>query len=357
MELKNRVSAFARLGTFLNDVLNDKVGAGAYDNKLIDLSKELSALFAEVHIYNGWFTKQNVISAVKGIADMLDEKSLENWVSKYPFLQKSTDAKQVGVIMAGNIPMVGFHDLLCILISGNRIVARLSSDDNKLLPLVVRALVFIEPRFESFIYFADGKIEKIDAMIATGSNNSSRYFEYYFSKYPHIIRKNRNSVAVLEGNESPEQIAELGKDIFQYYGLGCRNVSKLMIPRDYVIDRFYEGIYSYSYVMDNKKYANNYEYNRTVYLMNSVKGLLDNNFLMLKEDIGIASPVGVLYYERYVDKDTLKLKLKADSQSIQCVVSQDPSIYKPVINFGYTQCPTVLDYADGVDVMEFLGKL
>ncbi len=352
MNIKERVSTFKKLGEFLNDVLNDTV----QEKSLLEVSSQLTKLIDEVHVYNGWFTKQNVTSAIRSIVQMLDENMLEEWVKKYPQLETSKSVKQVGVIMAGNIPLVGFHDFLCVLVSGNKILAKLSSDDDKLLPLIAMALIIIEPRFESQIHFADGKLEKIDAIIATGSNNSARYFEYYFSKYPHIIRKNRNGVAVITGNETEEQLKNIGKDIFQYYGLGCRNVSKIMVPTGYKLDKIFEAVYEHGYVMDNKKYFNNYEYHRTVYLMNSIK-FLDNNFVMMKEDIGIASPIGVLYYEWYSDIDFLKTKLKADSQNIQCVVSISNMFHEKTVDFGQTQEPSVFDYADGIDVLDFMSSL
>lgn len=347
MNLQERLSAFEKLGLFLSAAINGK------EQQIVkkEFSNELHRLIDTIHLYNGWFTKTEVLRSLQEIVDLLKRDSLNNWILPYSELNKVLSEKNIGVIMAGNIPLVGFHDFMCVLISGNKIYARLSSDDNKLLPFIANVLCDIEPRFKNKIFFPENKLSNIDAVIATGSNNSARYFEYYFSKYPHIIRKNRNSVAVLTGTESTEQLKCLGKDVFFYYGLGCRNVSKLMIPEGYNFAPFFESIFDFSYVMDNKKYANNYEYNRTVYLMNSIK-LFDNNFLLLKEELGLASPVGVLYYEYYKNDEALMNKLRADSPNIQCMVRAGKG--DNFLSFGYTQRPSLNDYADGIDTIKFL---
>jgi len=255
--------------------------------------------------------------------------------------------------MAGNIPMVGFNDLLCVLISGNKFVGKLSSDDKFLLPFIAKILIAANSKFSDYIEFTEGQLKNIDAVIATGSNNSSRYFDYYFGKYPNIIRKNRNSIAVLTGNESMNDLRLLGKDVFQYFGLGCRNVSKLFVPKGYKFHTFYESIFDYKNFNKNNKYGNNYEYNRTVYLMSNHPSLLDNNFLLLKEAPAYTSPIGVLFYEFYSDIHALNERLEKEKEQIQCIVSRSPVI-KNKIDFGEAQCPGLADYADGIDTMRFL---
>jgi len=246
--------------------------------------------------------------------------------------------------------------MLCVLLSGNKFLGKLSSEDKLLLPFLAKILVDIEPGFAEFIDFTDGQLKGMDAVIATGSNNSARYFEHYFGKYPHIIRKNRNSVAVLNGREKKQELAELGKDVFRYFGLGCRNVSKLFVPRNYNFNDFYEAIFEQKEIVNNNKYANNYDYNKTVYLMSNDPGLLDNNFLLLKQDQRYSSPIGVLFYEFYDQITELNARLEKDKDQIQCIVSNDPQV-ADAIPLGTAQCPGLSDYADGVDTMSFLVGL
>ncbi|MES2139000.1 MAG: acyl-CoA reductase [Bacteroidota bacterium] len=356
MTLDNRIKAIVTLGNFLKQFSGQ--GEKQADNSLNDtFYNDFNELIQSVHYNNGWFTEDNVRNAIGAIASSLNEELLVDWLSHYiKSISDKKTAKNVAVIMAGNIPMVGFHDMLCVLLSGNKFTGKLSSDDKLLLPYIAKILIAIEPQFANYIEFTEGQLKNIDAVIATGSNNSARYFEYYFGKYPHIIRKNRNSVAVLSGKESKEDLKLLGKDIFQYFGLGCRNVSKLFVPRGYKFDTFYESIFEYQYVVNNNKYGNNYDYNRTVYLMGNNESLLDNNFLLLKEDISYSSPIGVLFYEFYDEITALNQRLQNEKEQIQCIVSTISEIdYK--VPFGEGQCPKLDDYADGVDIMEFLSGL
>ncbi len=353
MTVDNRIKAFVTLGKFLKQF--SEQGKKQTENKLNKtFYDDFNELIQSSHFNNGWFTEVNVRNAIEAIVLTLNENSLVDWVSNYiKIISVKKQAKNVAVIMAGNIPMVGFHDMLCVLLSGNKFTGKLSSEDKLLLPAIAKVLVAIEPGFISYIEFTEGQLKNIDAVIATGSNNSARYFEYYFGKYPHIIRKNRNSVAVLKGNESREDLKLLGKDIFQYFGLGCRNVSKLFVPKGYKFDLFYESVFDFQYVLNNNKYGNNYDYNRTVYLMSKQPSLLDNNFLLLKEDTGYTSPIGVLFYEFYNDTATLNLRLQKDEEQLQCVVSNASDINKSC-HFGEAQYPKLFEYADGVDTMRFL---
>ena len=356
MTINKRIDAFAQLGEFLAQ-FTEKDGNKSESQLNSNFYDSFNELIQTVHFHNAWFTEDNVRNAIAEISAALNKEALEKWLAVYD--KKLFDIKKpkrVVVIMAGNVPMVGFHDMLCVLISGNNFVGKLSSEDNLLSPFMAKILIAIEPEFKDGIEFTSGQLKSMDAVIATGSDNTSRYFEYYFGKYPHIIRKNRNSVAVLTGNESLTELRLLGKDVFQYFGLGCRNVSKLFVPKGYKFDTFYQSIFEYQNIVNNNKYGNNYDYNRTVYLMSNHPSLLDNNFLLLKEDESYSSPIGVLFFEYYEDSEQLSARLEADKELIQCVVAHDPVI-KKAIPFGQAQCPTLLDYADGVDTMKFLLAL
>jgi hypothetical protein len=356
IELKERINAFAELAVFLK-----QFGPNTAQNKNLKRLNELyyenfSNLIKTSHHYNGWFTEENVRCSLRSIADSIEKKTLESWISPYSDeIAKRKSHKIIGVIMAGNIPAVGFHDFLCVLMSGNIFLGKTSSDDRYLLPAIANVLIEIEPEFKNLISFTEGRLNTMDAVIATGSNNSSRYFEYYFGKYPHIIRKNRNSVAVLQGNESQEDLGNFGRDIFQYFGLGCRNVSKIFVPSGYDFDHLFKAFYSYKEVVNNNKYGNNYDYNKTVYLMNNTP-LLENGFLLLKEDAKLASPVAVLHYEYYTNEKELFARLKTEAPNIQCIISNNKEI-KGAIAFGESQKPGLSDYADGIDTMKFMNSL
>ena len=321
-----------------------------------DMSQKLQEVVRKAGHHNGWFTSENVLYALKHWGELLTEDALTDWLKSY---LKSHDfnrnrPKIIGIIMAGNIPLVGFHDFLSVLLTGNKALAKLSSNDNVLLYFIKDYLVQIEPLLEDRIRFVDGKMKDFEAVIATGSDNTARYFEYYFGKVPNLIRKNRNSIAVLTGQESDEQLNALGEDVFRFYGLGCRSVSKLFVPKEYDFDRFFESIYAYHPIIEQTKYANNYDYNKAVYLMSEFR-ILDNGFLILKEDESYASPIASLFYERYTSLDTLKKRLKKDNHLLQCVVSN--GILEQEIPFGQTQIPALTDYADGVDTVDFLLNL
>jgi hypothetical protein len=304
--------------------------------------------------HNGWFTPDQVYFAVQSWAEALTEENLNSWLSKYTFDSNQNPAKTVGLILAGNIPLVGFHDFLSVLISGHKVVVKTSSNDQHLIKFLANYLIAVDSRIADYITFTDGKLEHFDAVIATGSNNTARYFEYYFKDKPSIIRKNRNSVALLNGTESHEDLVGLGEDIFRYFGLGCRNVSKLFVPRGYNFDAFFKAIYEQRDVIYYEKYANNYDYNKAVFLMSNFQ-LLDNEFLTIKEDSSYASPISSLFYEYYDDIETIKQQLKNDADQIQCLVSND--LVENSIPFGQTQKPKLWDYADDVDTLEFLLQI
>lgn len=346
MNLENRLIAFEKLGVLLKEFTNSY-----YDDESSGFQKVLGSAC----IANQWFTKENQLSALKAIATMLEKENLQAWVSRYKKLNhENATSKTVGFILAGNIPAVGFHDLLCALIAGHSVKAKCSSDDKILLPWIFNLLTDTDESFQQKIMFVD-KLTGMDAVIATGSDNSARYFEYYFGKYPHIIRKNRNAVAVLTGNETAEELQRLGKDIFSYFGLGCRNVSKLYVPRNYTFDFFFESMQPFAGVMQHNKYMNNHDYHSAIFLMNGIK-FLTNNFLIIKEDKTIATPVSVLNFEYYDDTNWLQQELETQKEKIQCVVANNGNI-KNAVAFGETQQPQLWDYADGVDTIEFLLSL
>jgi hypothetical protein len=340
MKIKERIDAFAELGGILRKAVN-----GEEDSR----SSGLNELIARQKFLNPWFIPEYVTTALQAIAAQLTESNLTTWTGRYPFLLEKYDPVRVGIIMAGNIPLVGFHDFLSVLISGNHLIAKTSSKDSELIVKISRILCDIDPRFSDMIEFTEGMMKGFDSVIATGSNNSSRYFEYYFGRYPHIIRKNRNSIAILDGNESAEEIERLGNDIFLYFGLGCRNVSKILIPEGYDPTTLPPGWESFSGIQHHSKYANNYDFNKAIYLVNREK-FLDTGYLLLKEDKGLSSPVSVLYYE-YYEPDSYKIKLQEmQTDKIQCIVGHD------FIPFGEAQSPYLWDYADGIDTLDFLSK-
>lgn len=352
MELNDRIAAFSKLGKFLQNFKHNDLKQIKANNNANDLLVQLCDIITSAKHYNGWFTQENVLFSIHQWASLLTDKKLNSWTANYDI--NISKPKIIGVIMAGNIPMVGFHDFLSVLLTGHNILVKQSSNDNKIVPLLASVLVDIEPRFKDKITFTEDRFKEFDAIIATGSNNTARYFDYYFSKVPNVIRKNRNSIAILTGNETKNQIETLGEDIFRYYGLGCRSVSKLMIPKGYDFDPFFKGIYKHHTIMDSAKYANNYDYNKAVYLMSNFK-LFENGFLMLKEDESLASPIASLFYEYYDSEEELKDKLEKNKEKIQCVVSNE--LDNEHIKFGQTQSPLLSNYADGIDIIAFLLKI
>lgn len=344
MTQKQCISAFVQFGQFLKDFLESE--------SIFYPTKKEFKTFGEKCLLanqkNGWFTEDEIKRALFGIAFMLDEKKLVTWLHNYSF--DYIKPKNIGVVMAGNIPAVGFHDLLCVLISGNRIEAKLSSQDEELIKAITQQLINIEPALAQNIVFTKRPLKNIDAFIGTGSNNSARYFDYYFAKYPNIIRNNRTSVAIVTNDISDAELKALGNDIFFFYGLGCRNVTKVYFEEGLNLDRFFNAIVDFGYVMDNKKYANNYHYYQTLFLMNHEK-FLDNNFLILKEAEPLNAQVSVLHYQFFSSLEQLKLQLQLKEKEIQVIVSNQN------LSFGQAQSPELWDYADGINTLEFLANL
>ena len=321
--------------------------------ELLSKTEQFNDIFEKAEQQNSWFTRANVTFAFKSWSEALSKNNVQQWLSQYQ-LPQTTSPKKILIIMAGNLPLVGFHDLLCVLVAGHKAIVKLSSDDGVLLPYLIKQMKAFAPEWAEVVAFTDDKVTEYDAVIATGSDNTARYFEYYFGKKPHIIRKNRHSVAVLTGEETPEELQDLGKDILLYYGLGCRSVSKLFVPQGYDFDLLFQAIYPYKDIIEEQKYANNYDYNKAVYLMSLYK-LLENGFLLLKEDEHYGSPIATLFYEYYTNKEALKKKLATDREKIQCVVGHN--FIDGEIPFGQTQTPKLWDYADGVNTLTFLLNL
>ena len=341
MDLTQRIETFSALGDLLRDAL---------EGKPTQYTLQITRLIETQHLKNPWFTSENVRLAVSAIAGELTTEKLKRWTEFYPDLKKEYPPLKVAVIMAGNIPLVGFHDFLSVLISGNKIIAKTSSKDPDNIAFISDILCYINPGFSEKIEFAEGTLTGFDAVIATGSDNTSRYFEHYFGKYPNIIRRNRNSIAILDGNETGDELEALGNDIFSYFGLGCRNVSKLYVPEGYDFAHAISNWTRYACLASHSKYANNYDFNKAVFLVNKVK-FIDPGFVLLKEeDSKLSSPVSVLFYEYFRSEDQVKKIVEHLKDKIQCITGRNH------LSFGTSQSPALWDYADGTDTLEFLLK-
>ncbi len=351
LNLQEKIKAFVKLGELLREFSSGYYADDEAGRKSDPQFQKLESALLLAGQKNGWFTVDQVLFAFEFWGKCLEEKNLKGWLSPYNI---SGDRDQtVALILAGNIPLVGFHDLLAVVLSGHKALIKLSSNDDILLPALVEILDDMVQGMKDLIRFEEERLSDFDKVIATGSNNTARYFEYYFSSKPNIIRKNRNSVALLTGNETRESLEALGQDVFQYYGLGCRSVSKIFVPQGYSFDVLFNAFEPYKNLIEERKYHNNYDYNKAIYLMSAFP-FLDNGFLLLKEDPGYASPIGTLFYEYYQDLETVKAKLRSDQDKIQCIVAQEA--VSGAIAFGQTQYPGLSDYADGRDTVEFLLK-
>lgn len=336
MKLEQRISAFNDLGHELRKLLTGR----------------FEKVAKEAERKNPWFTEENIRQALTAIIDNLEKDQLVKWTGSYQLDPPAP--KTIGVAMAGNIPLVGFHDYLCILLSGHRAQLKLSSQDDVLLPFINEVLLSIEPKFSDRVQMAD-RLQGYDAAIATGSDNTGRYFSYYFKHVPHIIRKNRSSCAVLMGEETDEELESLGGDVFSYFGLGCRNVSKLYIPEEYDLVKPLRVWEKFTDLTNHNKYANNYNYQKSINLVN-LRHFYDNGAILLIESEELVSPISIVYYERYSDQEDMNSRLSKNRHKLQCIVSAN-AWYKGSVNFGRAQFPKVDDYADGVDTLRFLSDL
>lgn len=333
MNIDKRIAAFAHLGDFI-----------------LKNPAELQEVVHKTYIHNTWFTKENTTKALQNIAaEFLNKRKLENWLSIYQAQLADHSSKTIAIVAAGNIPMVAFHDILCVLVSGSNLQLKLSEKDKFLLPFLLEKLAEIEPGFKEKISILF-KLENFDAIIATGSNNTAKHFEYYFSKYKNIIRRNRNSIAILTGNDSKEDIEKLGYDVFDYFGLGCRNVSKIFVPQDFDLLSLKPGFTKHIDIMQHTQYMNNLDYQRTLYLMNQVP-LVDIDFINIVENKSLHSPISCLHVERYASMDEVNNFIIDEKENIQCIVG------KGYLVFGKSQEPTLSDYADNVDTMKFILSL
>ncbi len=350
--IQDRINAFVKLGTFLSQFSNKKIEKkdNIEHNELFFDGFLHQIKLAQEH--NSWFTKDNILHALESWSKSLTKENLKSFSAS--LLNQNNTSKTVAIIMAGNIPLVGFHDFLSVLVAGHSVLVKQSSNDKHLLPFLAKYLEFVDHSFKGNITFTEEKLTNFDAVIATGSDNTARYFEYYFKNKPNIIRKSRNSVAVITGKETHRDFEKLSDDIFQYFGLGCRSVSKLYVPEGYQFDTFFNGMYCKKNIINNAKYANNYDYNKAVYLMSEFD-LLENGFLMIKEDESYASPIATIFYEYYSNEIDLKIKLHQDREKIQCIVAKD--FIENEVAFGQTQHPILTDYADGVNTLEFLSSI
>ena len=332
MNLLQRKELLVRLGNYLKS-----------DNEDWEEAKH------KAYLQNQWFVPEFIGLSVNNIAqNFLQPQQLDQVINQYQILTENSNPKKVGIVMAGNIPLVGFHDLLCVFLTGHYAVIKLSSKDEVLIEHLVKKLIEWDQQVEAYFTIA-AMIKNCDAYIATGSNNSSRYFEYYFAKYPSIIRKNRTSVAIISGKETDQDLEKLADDAYQYFGLGCRNVTKIFVPKNYDFVRLLNVFKKYDHLIDHHKYKNNYDYNLAIHILNN-QFYMTNGSIILVENESAFSPISQLHYEYYSNEIEVREKLKND-QSIQCVVSKED------IDFGEAQCPGVCDYADGVDTMKFLMQL
>lgn len=355
--LNGRISAFAKAGSLLTSYLNGKLG----ENKESDWKEKIDIALQTAEAKNPWFTQENLEYCLQQWSEALEKEKLESWLA--PYHLQNISPQTVAIIAAGNIPLVGLHDVMTVILTGHRALIKVSGNDDVLLPLILDLAKSHLAELEDSYQFTKEKLEGYDAVIATGSDNTARYFEYYFGKKPHIIRKNRNSIAVLTGDESIEDMIALSEDVFRYFGLGCRSVSHLKIPRGYNFDRFFNGMYSKRDLINNRKYLNNYDYNKAVYLMSEFD-CLDNEFLIIKEEENsYTSPIASLGYSYYENLDEVATEISSNQDELQCVVSSAETRHKmglsnltapQFVDFGMTQQPQLSDYADGVDTVDFL---
>ena len=345
MNLNNRITLFVKLGSFFSDYINNNLES-------LDRNKFDKAINESI-LHNSFFSKKNILKSLFSWSSVLTKKSIDNFLSNYLIKIKKRE-KKIAIVMAGNIPLVGFHDFFCVILSGNFAVIKLSSKDSHLFKFILNFLVKENPDFSSKFDIVENKLQKFDAVIATGNNISANQFELYFKKYPKIVRRNRHSIAILNGNETKKEIELLANDIFYYYGLGCRNISKIFIPNNYNLDVLFKSFVLWNEVINKNSYANNYNYYRAIYLLNK-EIFFDNGFVLLKESEKIGSPVGTIYFEYYKSENQIKEMIKKNNQKIQCIVSNNN--YRKTIKFGETQMPNLNDFADDIDTFNFLLKL
>ncbi len=354
-DLQKQIQAFALLGKVIREYVRIHF-SGTKNAVFNDFSQLLHDAVQKTLINNPWYISDHLIQALHSIENMLVVNDLNAWLRNYSFhlLTEKSDSS-IGVIMAGNIPAVGFHDFLSVLVTGYHFSGKLSSEDPFLLPCFAKILIYFEKGLENKISFHAEIPKNVDAVIATGSNNTARYFEYHYGTMPHIFRQNRNGIAVLTGKETAWQLRGLTKDVFMHFGLGCRNVSKLYLPTGYSFKKLLKAFESAVYVTSHKPFMNNYQHQKAIATMQG-KNIIDNGFILLLNSVGISSQPATLHYEFYESPDDLGLKIKRQMDQVQCIVSL-PGIPFPTIGFGKTQQPGLGDNADGIDTIKFLIDL
>jgi len=319
---------------------------------------------------NPWFTVENIQLATRSIANAyLSEPHLRKWMDHYK-LGAIPLPKNVALVLSGQTPLEGFHDVLCVFVMGHYSQIKLADSDKYLLPYLVKLMKEKDEAsrredrdmFAKYFEFVE-RLKDFDAVIAANSNKKSdRYFKTYFGKYPHIIRQQKNGVAILEGKETSEDLKALAKDVFQYFGLSNRSVAKLYVPKDYDFQLLLEVFHQHNKLVLNSKYKNNFDYNTALLMMNSVP-YLSNGAIVLKEDTAFQSRIATLHYEFYTDKKVLVNTLLESEDAIACVVSiqdlpkglEEKEIV--TIPFGTAHELDLMNYGDGVDTMDFLLTL
>ncbi len=341
MKLDQRLELLGRLGDYLKE-------------RLAEPDAEFSATVNQSFLENRWFTEKSQRAALRAIAEnLLDRQLLKNWATSYPIADREFPGKTIGIVMAGNIPLVGFFDWLCVFVSGQKGLVKLSEKDKRLFPFLIKKLAEMDFQIWDYIHFTD-KLAGFDAVIATGSNNTSRYFERYFGKYPNVIRRNRTSVAVLDGSETMADLYALGADIFTHFGLGCRNVSKIFAPVGHEFHNLLEATHEWKELALHDKWLNNFDYSTTLFLLNKIP-YLNNGCLILREERSFQARISTVNYEFYENEAGLLSRLEDHREEIQCVVGRKKLPGFEAIAFGKAQSPGLFDYPDGVDLMKFLN--
>ncbi len=342
MNLDQRISILADIGNLFSDICNS-------------INNESFPSFEIIYANNPWFSEENVKFSLNEWSEQLTEENLRKWISKYPFNENTGKGIKLGIVMAGNIPLVGLHDFICGFITGCEIRIKLSSKDNILMKWLIEYIIRKNPELSSKIIFTEDQLSDFNAVIATGSNNTNRYFEYYFKDYEKILRRNRSSLAILDGNESEETLHKLADDIFMYFGLGCRNISKLYLPQGYDFNNLGEAFQKYIHLIDCHKFANNFNYQYTILSMNITKHVNTKNCLLI-ESTKLSSPISVINYEFYDDVNDIIKQTEILAENLQCIVTENKK-FENSIPFGETQKPIITDYADNIDTIDFIINL
>ena len=342
LSLNQRIQVLADLGEMIRFELNSSPYNEAFEN-----------LLNKVNHSNPWFTIESIIQSLSSWSILLENNHLNQFISGYEtqLFEKNND-KVVLLILAGNIPLVGMHDVVCSFLSGSKSMIKVSSKDALLIKYLIEQIGKINPVASKYFEISEAKAQGFTHVIATGSNNSARYFDHYFSKFPNIIRKNRSSLAIITQETTDTELEYLANDVFQYFGLGCRNVTQLWVPRSFDFDRLKSAFKAYAMIINHNKYVNNYDYHKAIALMNG-DPFIDFEFILLQNKPMLKSPLGVLHYNFYENVTEVDSYIQEHRADIQCVVSSESTSFNEV-NFGQTQQPKLWDFADQIDTLQFL---